>query len=85
MTTLLKLGPADHDLAMSREEFETAYYQEGYRYELIRGKLYVSPAPNPLHEAMVNWLGNQMETYVRARLSNVNRVSWHPRVRAGGG
>ena len=45
MSTVVKrLEPADHGRPMIVEEFVAASTVEGYRYELIDGKLYVSPA-----------------------------------------
>jgi hypothetical protein len=45
MTTLLKLGPKDHGRPLSLEEFRSAEAREGWRYELIDGKVYVWPFP----------------------------------------
>ena len=36
----------DHGRPMRRDEFEAGEYEEGYKYELIDGKIYVSPQPN---------------------------------------
>ena len=46
MRTLLKLRPADHGRRLSLEDFTSASAEEGYRYELIRGRVYASPVPN---------------------------------------
>lgn len=43
MTTIVKLGPADHGRPMTLEEFHAGDYQEGYQYELIDGKLIYPP------------------------------------------
>src|SRR5438128_23814 len=80
MTTILKLGPADHGRELSREEFETAHYQEGFRYELIGGKLYVSPLPNLPHDCLLTWLEDQLKAYARQQPALVNYLSTHPRV-----
>src|SRR5687768_14222795 len=47
MSTMLRIGPHDHGREMTYEEFLAGDYEEGYKYELIRGELYVSPQPNP--------------------------------------
>ena len=46
MTTRVKIGPRDHGMPLSLEEFLAADGEEGYHYELIHGRLYVCPAPN---------------------------------------
>lgn len=38
---------------------------DGNRYELIRGDLFVTPAPSPAHEAIVNALAEIIDPYVR--------------------
>jgi Uma2 family endonuclease len=56
MATVTKIGPADHDREMSLEEFLAGDYEEGYRYELIDGRLYVSPKPNQPEDWVNEWL-----------------------------
>jgi len=56
MPTLLKLGPADHLRFLSLAEFQGAEYLEGYQYEIIDGKLYVSPLPNMPQGCVEMWL-----------------------------
>ncbi len=75
--TVLMLSPADHGRVLSREEFETAHYAPGARYELIEGKLYVSPAPNPSHESLVKWVEKKFEAYILMHPEIMNRVSSH--------
>ena len=50
MTTAVKLGPADHGRAVTLDEFLAGDYDEGYRYEIIQGRLYVSPMPRFAHD-----------------------------------
>src|SRR5438105_339381 len=80
MKTLLKLGPGDKGRTLSWEEFCSAHWQEGFRYELIGGKLYVSPSPNVPHEFLVEWLSDLLKAYSRANPSVINHVSSHPRL-----
>ena len=40
-----KLTPADHGRRISREDFDRAERQDGFRYQLTNGMLYVSPLP----------------------------------------
>jgi len=63
MTTALKLGPADHGRPMTPEEFEAADWQEGYRYELIEGRLYVVPAPGLPQISLEVWLYQKLDRY----------------------
>jgi Uma2 family endonuclease len=39
---------------------------DGNRYEVIAGELYVSPAPRPLHQEIVGRLGELLRPFVRA-------------------
>ena len=44
MPTLLRIGPADEGRPLTLEEFTTASFQEGYKYELIDGWAEIDPA-----------------------------------------
>lgn len=46
-TVQLKFGPADHNRPLTLDDFESAEYERGFKYEIIDGRLYVSPLPNP--------------------------------------
>jgi Uma2 family endonuclease len=63
MSTILKLGPADHDRRVTEEELAGAHFQEGYRYEIIEGRLYVSPTPNFPHDRVVTWIASLLKQY----------------------
>jgi Uma2 family endonuclease len=80
MTTLLKIGPADHGRPLTLEEFQSADGQEGFRYEIIGGKLYVSPMPNPSENWAEEWLGDWLRLYARAHSGVINYVSSKARV-----
>lgn len=80
MKTALKLGPKDHGRELTDEEFETARYKEGYRYEIIDGRLYVSPIPNLPHADLVKWLEKTLEAYSTACPQFVNKVTAPARV-----
>ncbi|MCY2992767.1 MAG: Uma2 family endonuclease [Planctomycetota bacterium] len=43
---LLQLGPDANGSLLTPAEFDAAEFEEGWRYELIRGVLIVSPAPS---------------------------------------
>jgi Uma2 family endonuclease len=80
MPTLLSLGPTDHGRTVSLEEFRTARWLEGYRYELIGGKLYVSPTPNLPHERIAHWIQTLLEDYGKKMPSIMNYVTARGRV-----
>ena len=56
---------------------------DGNKYELVRGELFVTPAPAPLHESVLDRLTDILDPFVRAH--GLGRVH-HPRcvVRAKG-
>ena len=54
MDTRLYLTPADQGRALTWEEFESADAKEGYRYEMIEGRVEVSPTPNVPHDIALN-------------------------------
>jgi Uma2 family endonuclease len=47
--TLQHFGPTDHGRELTYDEYLAGDYEEGYKYELIEGRLYVSPMPNYPH------------------------------------
>jgi len=44
-------------------DLECAGAEEGYRYEMIEGRVFVSPPPNSLHEDCVKWLEKLLDAY----------------------
>jgi Uma2 family endonuclease len=80
MTTALKIGPADHGRPLTLEEFMAADGAEGYRYELIDGKLYVSPVPDLPHDRIDGWIAFRLTLYSQSHPEVVNYVSANPRV-----
>jgi Uma2 family endonuclease len=80
MSTALKLGPTDHDRPLTMAEFESAEYDSGYKYELIQGRLYVSPEANLPHSRLRDWLIDILNVYCKAQPDVVNYVSSAPRV-----
>jgi hypothetical protein len=50
----VKLGPIDHSRPITYGEFLASAGEEGFRYELIDGKVYVSPTPLPDFALIVN-------------------------------
>ena len=50
MLTSVRYGPKDHGCVVSDDELQVADFRSGYDYEVIFGRLYVSPAPNFEHD-----------------------------------
>jgi Uma2 family endonuclease len=80
MPTLLKLRPADHGRTISAEEFEAARGEEGYRFELIDGKVVVSPVAELDHDSVLEWLNDHLKAYRLRHPEVINYVSTHSRV-----
>jgi Uma2 family endonuclease len=80
MPTMLRLGRADHGRPMTLDEFLTADYEGGYKYELIDGKLYVSPAANFPENAVQEWLNFKLKLFSRVNPEVPNYVSSGARV-----
>ncbi len=53
-------GSADHGRAMSLKTFLAANWEEGFKYELIDGKVYVSPKANLPHDRINLWLSDEV-------------------------
>lgn len=75
-----RLGPRDQGKRMTLEEFFAADTEEGYRYELIRGRLVVMTAPNMPHELLLDWLRDVLKAYARQHPEVFNRVAGPGRV-----
>jgi Uma2 family endonuclease len=80
MKTALKLGLADNGRWLTWEEYEAADREEGYRYEIIHGRLQVSPLPEPSANDVENWLLDQLKAYARLRPDVINLVTNKARV-----
>src|SRR5438128_1891311 len=80
MTTMVKLGPGDHGRPMTLDEFHAADATEGYQYELIDGKLYVSPLPDLPQNRVEEWIAFALRLYARAHPEVINYVSTKARV-----
>jgi Uma2 family endonuclease len=73
-------GPADHGRAVTDAELAGARWVEGYHYEVIDGRLYVSPLPELPHDDLVEWLADLLRAYVRAHPEVINAVKTRSRV-----
>jgi Uma2 family endonuclease len=65
---------------MTLEQFQAAEAQEGYRYELIDGRLYVSPEANFPEHWVEDWLCSQLRSYAAANPKVINFVTARGRV-----
>ena len=63
LTTALRFGPRSHGRLVTDEQLEHAEYRLGYDYEVIFGRLYVSPAPNREHDIVEKHIYNQVFAY----------------------
>jgi Uma2 family endonuclease len=79
-TAAMMLSPADHGRLLSYEEFESAPWEEGYRYELVHGRLYVSPVPELPHEIVTRWVTRSLDSYSDEYPEVVDFVSTAARV-----
>lgn len=80
MSIGLRIGPHDHGREMTYDEFLAGDYEEGYKYELIDGELYVSPQPNLPHDIVLRHIDELLTIYKLQRRDIVKRVSSHSRV-----
>lgn len=79
-TAVKRLGPANHGRRVTDEEAYTARYKPGYKYEIIDGRLYVSPLPNPPENVLDEWLRQKFSGYMIRRPDVINYVSGKARV-----
>ena len=79
-TATRTIGPAEEGLRMTWDEFSTADWEEGFRYELIDGRLVVAAAPNIDHDEYWDWLNWPLTRYTRLHPEIINRVSSNARV-----
>ena len=85
-TRTLHLGPEDEGRSFDLDAFQRAEWTPGYRYELVAGRLCVTPAPNLPHDAVLSAVRDLLLDYRRQRPDVIGEV-WQPRVltRALGG
>ncbi len=74
------LRPSDHGKEMSLDDFEHAAGREGYRYELIDGRIEVSPAAEMPHDDIADWLHNEFCEYRNKHRDIIKKVSGRARI-----
>jgi Uma2 family endonuclease len=80
MATKLKIGPGDHGKRFTAEEVRSADYAEGYNYEIIDGRIYVSPLPNLPAKWVEDWVLDLLKAYARACPEVINHARAGARV-----
>jgi Uma2 family endonuclease len=80
IATRPRFGPADHGTPVTADELADAEYAEGYRYEVIDGRLSVAPIANLPEGGLHDWLRDQLKWYARARPDILNKVLGPARV-----
>ncbi len=80
LSTAVRIGPKSHGRAVTDEQLEHAEYLPGYDYEVIFGRLYVSPAPNREHDIVEKHIYNQVFRYSENRSDVVGYVTDRARV-----
>src|SRR5262245_20674850 len=80
MKPLLEIGPEDHGRAVAYDEFARATWKEGFQYELIDGRVYVSPVPNLPQDSLSEWVFGHLYLYSQRRPDIINYVTQHGRV-----
>lgn len=80
MATILTLGPADHGKRLTYADYMTGDYDEGYQYEIISGRLYVSPHPEVAADILEKWLWWKLWRFSRKRPATLKYVTNKARV-----
>ena len=75
-----RYGAADHGRAMSLAEFTAADWDSGSQYELIDGRVYVSPEANLPHDRLTLWLMRLFIKYLERHPEVCNYLSVRSRV-----
>jgi Uma2 family endonuclease len=84
MATGIKLGPSSHGRPMTWTEFQTGGYEGGFHYELIDGKVYVSPEANQPENFVQEWLRDKLKSYSKSHPKVINHVTGPARVFVSG-
>lgn len=76
----LYLTPADQGKRLSLAEFLHAESQTGFRYELIDGKLEVSPLPNLSHVEWLDWIKDDLKAFAKLHPDLLRKIKGPARV-----
>ena len=58
-----RFGPVDHGQPVTARQAEVAEYVSGFKYEIIDGRLYVSPHLNVSENRLEHWIRRAIERY----------------------
>jgi Uma2 family endonuclease len=75
----VRLSPAWAGRDISLEDFDNADYLEGWRFELIDGRVEAFPPPSPRHDFVFVWIAKRLNVYSDAHPRVINFVT--PRCR----
>jgi Uma2 family endonuclease len=79
-TVHLKLGPTDHDRPLTLDDFESAEFEPGFKYEIIDGRLAVAPEANLTENVLEDWLYDKLKEYAKVCPAVINYVTNKARV-----
>ena len=80
LATAVRFGPKSHGRRVTDDELKHAQFRLGYDYEVISGRLYVSPAPNPDHDVVERHICEQISHYRQEHPEIVGYVTGRARV-----
>ncbi len=80
MKTRQRLSHLDRGRELTLEEFLDAEYEQGYKYEIIEGRLDVSPEADSPHQYIRDWLFLVLHAYSVLHPEALNRVAGGGRV-----
>jgi Uma2 family endonuclease len=78
--TRLKLTPKDHGREIDPDEFESSTGEEGYKYEIINGRVYVSPVADLPQGDLEVWLFGKLWEYSQAHPEVINFLAPKSRI-----
>lgn len=80
LKTINKLGPVHHGRPMTDEGLAASKFVDGFKYEVIRGRLYVSYEPDAPEHMVEDWLYLKLKLYARVHPEVINHVANKARV-----
>ena len=80
MATVTQLGSGDHGRTLTLEQFTESDYERGYQYELIEGRLYVTPLPAQPHDWIEQFILDSLKEFSRQHSDVINRATNNARV-----
>jgi Uma2 family endonuclease len=75
-----RIGLKDHGLPISERQAESARFEDGYKYEIIDGRLYVSPQALEPENRLELWLFRKLLNFSDKHSDVINHVTNKARV-----